>query len=452
MTLLYFLPIAVWFSYFPQFHFGRGEGMNFEISISLIMAVIFAVVGFFENHKKIFENFKKYRALQLTFIWILWNFLSVIWAQNPVRAILTSGVWMVLWLDFAVIFSFKNLNKTLFSLKKIFIYSALIMSLLAILQIIYGAFTDWGLCRGCLAEGFGFVRPSVFAIEPQFFGSLLLAPILLVWSDFLRKGFSKKHALYLIVMLAAMWLTLSRGAIFSLIPAMFMVIFWIEGDSKFRKFLQMILFVAGGFFLGLNLHAVMAEANPRLNETYYGAISKSVNQMTLGKISLPKIPPEKIHNSVEKSVENPVENLGKKPHFDGYVEKSTDERTGLSELALKTWLRNPQTMIFGVGSGSGGRAIFETTRQTGWAFEIVQNEFLNILLENGIIGAAIWTAILVGFFAKTSSKKYLWAIALAFLLQWNFFSGLPNALHIYLILAVIFSKFYHQEFENLSKI
>ena len=39
--LLHLAPIVIWFSYFPNFQIGRGEGMNFEFSLPLIFAVIF---------------------------------------------------------------------------------------------------------------------------------------------------------------------------------------------------------------------------------------------------------------------------------------------------------------------------------------------------------------------------------------------------------------------------
>ena len=102
--LLHLAPIVIWFSYFPNFQIGRGEGMNFEFSLPLIFAVIFAIVGIFENWQN-WKNLAKNRAVWLTGIFICWNFLSVIWAENPVRAFLVSGVWAVLWLDFLVILS-----------------------------------------------------------------------------------------------------------------------------------------------------------------------------------------------------------------------------------------------------------------------------------------------------------------------------------------------------------
>ena len=445
--LLHLAPIVIWFSYFPNFQIGRGEGMNFEFSLPLIFAVIFAIVGVFENWQN-WKNLTKNRAVWLTGIFIFWNFLSVTWAENPVRAFLVSGVWAVLWLDFLVILSLKNLSKICKNLEKILICSAFLMSILAIFQVIYGAFTDWGLCAGCLARGFGFVRPSVFAIEPQFFGSLLLAPILLVWAKFLSgKKLSKFEFSALFVMLVAMYLTLSRGAIFALIPAMFLAIFVVKKSkiSLKRRLFSFAVILSLSFGFGMNLHAIFTELNPRIADGYYDAVSKSVNQLSLGKISLPKKSPP-VENSVEKPKINPEippavqpKNPPQKAIFDGYVARSTDERTKLSNLAIQTWLRDPQTVLFGVGAGSAGRAIRQHTAQTGWDFEIVQNEFLAILLELGVVGLAIWAAIIAGFIWKTRAQKWLWAILLAFLIQWNFFSGLPNALHIYLILAAIFA-------------
>ncbi|MDO4902570.1 MAG: O-antigen ligase family protein [bacterium] len=453
--LLLLAPIAIWFSYFPSIHFGRGEGMNFELSITLIYCLILAVFGIFERWREIIK-LRDSRAVRLVFVWILWQVISIFWAKNPVRAVLTAGVWGVLFLDFLVVLSFRKEKNLWKKIEKSLLLSSSVVSILAVIQVIYGAFIDWGLCRGCLAEGFGFVRPSVFAIEPQFLGSLLIAPILIAWYKVLRSKESKKNLVILFLDLVAMWLTLSRGAIFSLIPAMILAIFWTDKSSISikKRFLWFFAIISLAFTSGILIHATMTALNPRVTDGFYDSVSKSVNQMSLGKVSLPK--KQKIHNSVEKSVnktvENTVEKSQKKAHFDGYVEKSTDERTSLSNFAIKTWIKNPIRMIFGVGTGSAGRVLHQEGAGTGWEFEIIQNEYLNILLENGLIGAIIWLVIIIGFFKITRYKKHFWAILVAFLLQWNFFSGLPNALHIYLILAVILSICWRVEFENSSKL
>ena len=444
--VLFFAPFAMWFSYYPNFHFGKSAGANLEFSIALAYAVVLALAGIktiYQNRKKIIKN----NAVLLTGFFVFWNFLTILNTQNLLRTVLVSGVWLVLWLDFLVILSLSK-NKILFQkITKNFIFSSLVMACLSIIQVIYGAWTDWGLCAGCKAQGFGFVRPSIFAIEPQFFGSMLLAPIVLLTHKIFSKKASKFEKITLWILLFSLYLTLSRGAIFAAFFAILILIFVNQSFSK-RKILSNTIismsFVFSSFLSGMIFHAIFTELNPRISDGFYDSISKSVNQMSLGKIKLPKI--EKAVNSKNKEFEIENYNLQglavekpKKAMFDGYVEKSTNERTKMSDLAIETWLSNPFVMTFGVGSGSAGTAIFKTTHQISNSSEIVQNEFLSILLELGFFGFIVWTLIIFGLIRKTKNDKYIWAIIFAFLIQWFFFSGLPNALHIYLILATIFA-------------
>ena len=449
--VLFFAPFAMWFSYYPNFHFGKSAGANLEFSIALAYAVVLALAGIktiYQNRKKIIKN----NAVLLTGFFVFWNFLTILNTQNLLRTVLVSGVWLVLWLDFLVILSLSK-NKILFQkITKNFIFSSLVMACLSIIQVIYGAWTDWGLCAGCKAQGFGFVRPSIFAIEPQFFGSMLLAPIVLLTHKIFSKKASKFEKIILWILLFSLYLTLSRGAIFAAFFAILILIFVSQPLSK-RKILSNIIismsFVFSSFLSGMIFHAIFTELNPRISDGFYDSISKSVNQMSLGKIKLPKIEktgnheinePEIESNNLnskeltEKYVEKP-----KKAMFDGYVEKSTNERTKMSDLAIDTWLSNPFVVFFGVGSGASGTAILNSTRQIANSSEIVQNEFLSILLELGFFGFVIWLLIIFGIFRKTRKEKYIWSIFVAFLVQWIFFSGLPNALHIYLILATIFA-------------
>lgn len=449
--VLFFAPFAMWFSYYPNFHFGKSAGANLEFSIALIYVVVLALAGtktICQNCKKLIKN----NAVLLTGFFVFWNFLTILNTQNLLRTVLVSGVWLVLWLDFLVILSLSK-NKILFQkITKNFIFSSLVMACLSIIQVIYGAWTDWGLCAGCKAQGFGFVRPSVFAIEPQFFGSMLLAPIVLLTHKIFSKKASKFEKITLWILLLSLYLTLSRGAIFAAIFAILVLIFVSQPFSK-RKILSNIIismsFVFSSFLSGMIFHAIFTELNPRISDGFYDSISKSVNQMSLGKIKLPKIEKTGNHEINEPEIESnnlnskePTEKYVEKPKkamFDGYVEKSTNERTKMSDLAIETWLSNPFVVFFGVGSGASGTAILNSTRQIANSSEIVQNEFLSILLELGFFGFVIWLLIIFGIFRKTRKEKYIWSIFVAFLVQWIFFSGLPNALHIYLILAVIFA-------------
>ena len=70
---------------------------------------------------------------------------------------------------------------------------------------------------------------------------------------------------------------------------------------------------------------------------------------------------------------------------------------------------------------------------------MVQNEYLEILLELGVVGLALFVLIIAGLFKITAKHKYLWAIIVAFGVQWWLFSGYPNALHIFVIFAFFYA-------------
>lgn len=82
---------------------------------------------------------------------------------------------------------------------------------------------------------------------------------------------------------------------------------------------------------------------------------------------------------------------------------------------------------------------YSSTHKLATEAEITQNQYIEILLENGLIGTVLCLMAVVVYLYDTRRDKLAWVILIAFALQWNFFSGLPNALHIYLVLAVIFA-------------
>lgn len=442
--VLLLAPIAVWFSYYPNLHIGRSDGTNLEFSISLIYIVILAAVGLttiWANRHQLIKN----RAAIATGVFVFWNFLSIIWGANPVRGFLNSGVWLVLWLCFLTVLSLKNIGRLTPILMQIFIGTATIVSILAILQVIYGTWTDWGLCGGCLARGFGFVRPSVFAVEPQFLGNLLLVPIIILFYKLFRQNIGRVEKFSLLIMLVAMYLTLSRGAIYALVLALgvLSIINVKAYGAKSKKTISSLLyFLAAGFIFGMTFHGVFTELNPRVADGFYDSVTKSINQLSLGVVKLPDMP------KGNDRVDVPSDNSGAPPNkalFSGYVEKSTNERSKLNALAVKTWSQNWHTILLGVGAGGSGKAMYDFNRSTGWDMEIVQNEYLSVLLELGLIGAMLFVGLIAGAIYLARREKWLWSILVGFLAQWMFFSGLPNVLHIYLILGVMFSFIMYRE-------
>ena len=442
--LVLLAPVAVWFSYFPTISFGRQSGTNLELSIAVIYAVVLALVGLPQiwNRRQFLWQQK---AVWLLAMFVGWNLLSVIWSVNPLRSILVSGLWSVLFLDFLVIYSLPSLKKMVSPLMSITVTTAVAMSLLAIVQVVYGAWFDWGLCNGCVARGFGFVRPSGFAIEPQFFGSLLIAPILLVSYRLLRDKATKYDIIALCLMFVALYLTLSRGALYAVTAAVLVqvvLVHWRTSTNWLRSSAVVVMVLAGSFAFGMMWHGIFTQLNPRVADGFYQSITKSINHLSLGKISLPDLTPQQPpqENTSAASSQQATPDSPPKAVFDGYVAKSTEERTGMSQLALEVWTKSPTQFLFGVGAGGAGRAIFQQSSKTSGEFEIVQNEFLSVAVELGIVGIVLLTALLLALCRKMSVKKALaWPIILGFVLQWMFFSGLPNALHIYFVAMLMFA-------------
>lgn len=430
-------PLVVWFSYQPNIYLGHSSAMNIELSLVLIYVAVLAVFALpliFSNYQKLLRC----NLVRIVGLFILWSFMSIIWSSNLSRAILTAGVSAALFTVLLGILS-TDVKKLTPILKNTYIASAAFMSVLAIIQVAYGAWLDWGLCRGCLAAGFGFVRPSVFAIEPQFFGSLLLVPILILAAKFLRKTVTKTDVILLCIMVTAMYLTLSRGAIFSLVIAIACLMFLYRNSLIKKSRLAFLpLVVLAGFGVGMVWHGIFTEINPRVSDGFYDSVSKSVNQLTLGKVNLPKLTASSASQAASPSTAS-VETNHPKAHFSGYVETSTSERTSMLNLALQTWRKDWITALFGTGTGSSGRAIQQHTHKLATEAEITQNQYVEVLLENGLIGAVLCLMAVVVYLYDTRRDKLAWATLIAFALQWNFFSGLPNALHIYLVLAVIFA-------------
>ena len=442
--LVLLAPVAVWFSYFPTISFGRQSGTNLELSITVIYAVILALVGLPQIWSRR-HLFWRQKAVWLLAVFVGWNLLSIIWSVNPLRSILVSGLWSVLFLDFLVIYSLPSLKKMVGPPMSVTVMTAVVMSLLAIIQVAYGAWFDWGLCNGCVARGFGFVRPSGFAIEPQFFGSLLIAPILLVSYRLLQNKATKYDIVALCLMFVALYLTLSRGALYAVAAAVLaqvVLVHWRTSANWLRTSTVVVAVLVGSFAFGMIWHGVFTQLNPRVADGFYQSITKSINHLSLGKINLPNpVPQQPPQESTTKPTPQEVTpDSPPKAVFDGYVAKSTEERTGMSQLALEVWIKSPAQFLFGVGAGGAGRAIFQQSGKTSGEFEIVQNEFLSIGVELGIVGVVLLLALLLALCRKTYAKKALaWPIILGFVLQWMFFSGLPNALHIYFVAMLMFA-------------
>ncbi|MBO7132140.1 O-antigen ligase family protein [Candidatus Saccharibacteria bacterium] len=489
------LPLVLFFSYYPLMHFGSDESMNFEISLPLIWLVLFDLVTFFVliKRKKLFSGLKG------KWVWLLFPIfltISVFWSLNSLRGALTVGiVWLIYFAGYAM-YSFRELFDKEFLRKflKWFFGSTVVICLFCFLQCILdlsGVLREYSLlCAGCTYTSFGFPHPNGFAIEPQFMGNLLLAPsIITAWliirklnnKKLRRKSIEKQNHRKLelehsrdghfynrsvglasvfqyrnlvrdcckndngscslcsnflwfcfFIVIATLFLTFSRGAIYAFMVAMIFltaVLLVREKGKVLKRVFGVWVTIALAFLFTLNAQGIMAAVSPT-NDTYQSGIAKALNHLSLGTIDFRQ------KDVAEKPVENFKEEWEENESvFDGYVAESTNTRLRLSGAAVMVWKKDFRTMLFGVGLGGAGRALYENDLSPA-PKEIVQNQYASLLLETGLVGVMLFVltmVLIVKSLIKNSGGVLVLSLIVAYGVSLVFFSGLPNALHIYLL-------------------
>lgn len=511
-VMLLCLPFCLFFSYHPVIPIFSTSTTNFELSIPLLWLLIFAILSLPENFRLYIyylriviktkslvnktsrpssrhKTDKLYPHFLCLFSLVYPFFVTVnsIGSPNFLRAILTSGVIWCICLSLLTIL--QNISQYKTQIGKSFNKNLLIAGTLAsafcwfqsILDIAGAPREFTFLCKGCTSTVFGFPHPNGFAIESQFMANLLLAPIFLSLFYLLEgpKNHSNKlnsdpypasklgHFLRFglpLFLIATLYLTLSRGAIFSFWVSVFVLFIYqiiklikqksCRREILFRQPLIFSVVVFLPFFFTLSAQGLFTELGPT-SHTFFDGVSTSVSQLSLGRIDLTKV----FHKTNEnnKSHESNKLHLSdlntdaaasaqKAPQFTSYIEESTNIRLNLNRLALSSWRTSLRRMLTGVGLGAAGLTLYQEFPELGSPKEIIQNEYLAILYEQGICGVImiICAAILFVLTYKLHNKNhektsiYGRVLALSFALSLCFFSGLPNALHIYLLTPLLF--------------
>ena len=554
--LVYVLPLALMFSYYPIIALGKNETMNLELSVPLVWLVVFDILAvcLMIKRRVLFAVFNE-RGRWLWLLFPAFLTISVIWSLNILRGILVVGI---LWLIYVAVYGFFNLRDLFFAedfrkkFWRAFFGATILVCLWCVLQCILdlaGVSREGSLmCAGCVYQMFGFPHPNGFAIEPQFMGNLLLAPAIVVIYGILindnsafggrvarlfgspaasannnksnlkqessrgcifyngsggsapKTGFRAravtvvkntsgsdslrfKLLLLLFVITATLFLTFSRGAIYAFVVATAFLLMWVGVQRKsWWGVGKVVATVVVAFLFTLNVQGIMAAVSPT-NDTYQSGVAKVLNHLSLGIIDVREKKVENGENrqaneaetdggdeseieiekndETEKAEEDGTETneykkleaevderawLIKKQEensavFDGYVEGSTDTRIRLSNAAGEVWAKNPTTVWFGVGIGGAGEALYQNGLSPA-PKEIIQNEYMSLLLETGLVGISLFVLTMIMVFRtlwRSSQKIMLVGLLIAYGATLLFFSGLPNALHIYLIPGLIYS-------------
>ena len=475
--MLLCLPFCLFFSYHPVIPIFSTSTTNFELSIPLLWLLIFAIISLPENfrlyiyslrvviktkslvnktsrpssrHKtdKLYPHFLRLFSL----IYPFFVTVNSIGSPNFLRAILTSGVIWCICLSLLTIL--QNISQYKTQIGKSFNKNLLIAGILAsafcwlqsILDIAGIPRETTFLCKGCTSTVFGFPHPNGFAIEPQFMANLLLAPIFLSLFYLLERP--KKHLSKLnsdpypasrlghflrfglpLFLVATLYLTLSRGAIFSFWVSVFVLFIYqivklIKQKSCRREILfrQPLIFSAVVFlplFFTLSAQGLFTELGPT-SHTFFDGVSTSVSQLSLGRIDLAKVfhktnENNKTHETHESNKPHlsdlntdAAASAQKTPQFTSYIEESTNIRLNLNRLTLSSWRTSLRRMLAGVGLGAAGLTLYQEFPELGSPKEIIQNEYLAILYEQGICGVImiICAAILFVLTYKLHNKNH----------------------------------------------
>ena len=384
-TLLYLAPIVFFFSFWPALNFGESDTMHFKLTLPLIWLVFFDVVSIYlVLAQKKFNEIKRFYYLLLFPIFAT---ISLFWSRNWLRGLFAVGV---LWLIILAVLSILLIGKTEvekeFKKKflKVFFGASVFVGLFCLLQCILdlvGVSREVTLmCAGCTYSEFGFPHPNGFAIEPQFMGNLLLAPTMLAGYYMLRE---RKYGWLFFFLSFALFLTFSRGAIYAFIISM--AIYSIVNICRTKKWRAMMIWpiIVLAFLFTLNMQGIFAQVS-KTNDTYLTGVSKVINHLSLGRIEF-----NKSENEKEEVKEGEVIEEKEEAAFDGYVESSTTGRIEITNAMINTWKKNPMNIIFGVGFGGAGVAMYEAG-EMGYAGEVGQNFYASTLLETGLIGVVLF--------------------------------------------------------------
>ena len=454
--LVLLLPLILFFSNFPVLNFGDTSSFHLELSLPLLWLGLFSLLSLKTAAKYAKQNLKT-PLLCFPFFAVL----SLLISSDRLRAVLTFGVILCLLISIIGLTDFLKSEKLPKNFKKVVLIESLVVAgalfIQSLLDLLGVSRNITLLCPTCTSDVFGFPHPNGFAIEPQFMGSLLVAPLFLALNSLLenKSKESQGKRLFAVVLLeTALMFTFSRGAIYSVLLALLLLCITLK---NLKKALKITLISAFSLFLALVFQGFSATIGPT-SLGFFEAVSSSASQLTLGRVGSTSEIDLKNADKNQEPAEKPKdvaprEGSSSTPIFKGYVAESTDRRLELANFATKIAFENPKNTLFGTGLGSAGLEMYRAfPEKQGHAKEIVQNAYLEMLLEIGLIGIIFLAITIKTFLAREQFRfePYTFSMLLAYAVSLLFFSGFPNALHLYLLPVLWYNLMYDKD--RLSRV
>jgi hypothetical protein len=403
------------------------------IYIVLLVAVLVNIPAIWRSRSQLFSLL----AVKILYVFLGYTMIASLWSANPIRAVVTAGfLTLLVLLVSAIIAQRKQLMGYTRGIKRIIFIPYYIVAAWSLWQIggeAFGVPSSLTLLPNMYnADVFGIARPTGFALEPQFLASLLLPPLLwLVWRRIGVKypTIPRIDTLTLIILSSLLVLTLSRGGILAFIVGLLCIAF-LSSHNSIKRWAKTIGLLTLGSVVAFIVIFSFAEVNHSTNVSGYQSVSRVLNHLSFSVISLPA-------GADMPASTTPSTPKTKNRQSPGYIESSTDSRLSMSEHALKLWARDPATALLGVGTGGFGTALYEA-RQADNPGSIVNNMYIEQLVETGLIGLILLLAFGISLLiAVYKSRQFMmFPILVACLVQWSFFSGNANIIHVWVVFGI----------------
>ena len=320
-------------------------GLTAKISFLFLLLLILAFLLYRPGPKITIEE-----KILLAFVGI--SYLSAFWSIDQLRSLIISTIFLATFLGFIALRRFLDL-RTITIVKTIIIWWGFALSLFALWQYFADLYNlPFAFLRPEYTKTvFGFPRPQATFLEPLYFANFLFLPIFFTAERiFKNKKTQPFLAPNLFLMMLVLVITLSRGAYFAFALAVLVlaIIIFIKYKNYLRRFgvaaIIGFLGIAAGVLL---IFFTVPRENFSLFVTHAGVADVSTGESTL-------------------------------------------DRFYFSKVALSEFLKNP----WGIGAGAfGALPEFEGQISTS-GYQTVGNLYLEVLVEEGIIGFLLFAAFL----------------------------------------------------------
>lgn len=394
------------------------EMLGFTVKLSYVAFLLFLVL-FLPRLPSLFRENKLSTSDRFLLLFWLSGLISLLFTPNPKRSIITLALWAFV---FAFYFVFSRLLKNEQLRKKvenIIIISSILVSIFGIYQFVGDSIglstTLTGLRIQYTKIVLGFPRIQSVALEPLYFSNFLLVPFFIALKRYIFEKKILNQYLWVISLISInIILGISRGAYLSIIIALAIALlfFIISGRKSISDFNKKLFDLIVAIILSLVISFVLII---------------SLN----GK----KASGDFINHS---NVQNEISAGGR---------SSTSDRLGSYQKAFDLFKQKP---IFGNGIASFGPLTVGSEQDfKQFGYGIVNNEYLEILSETGIVGLITFVLFLLFrirevtlvFKRGDDSKKKIGMLLISFgcvaiFIQYNFFSTL-YIIYIWAFLALL---------------